>query len=302
MTIKNFLVAPRIIQGETLSSWIHRLCQRQGISVEKLFQVLECAPPKDIDSERISDGILRLMSMTRHGIENFHLVKATNQSILFNADVYGQVRTGFNKSPVTAFCVSCLKTDTIPFYRIEWRFHFWKICPRHLINLLTRCPRCTNIPELKNPLLVSGNAMPNLAFCFFCQFDLRNAINAPPPVGSICSAEKLTVQQSMMAAIVHGYYEIQPLNEKFSLPSMFHLYRANLLQAPIEHSSWIFPLFGAKTWSRHLNSIDHHAKTQEQKFISTAKGAKQTKALGKLIKYVKTAERQNRRKMLAFAK
>ncbi|MDP1979389.1 TniQ family protein [Undibacterium sp.] len=256
MTDQYFLVAPKIIPGEALSSWIHRVCQSHGISVKRLYSQINLDTPQDIDSEKFPEAILNLMSMTRHDTENFRLVKAVNRSIGLTESLRKQIRKGTDHSPTTAFCWQCLKTDTTPYYRIEWRFHFWHTCPKHLVDMLTRCPYCLMMPNLNGALLVSNNAVPSLAFCYSCQFffgDSKQLIHAEFDVSL---TEKIQLQQGMMAGVVYGYYKIRPSTKRLPLESMFQLYASGLLCPGIKYSNSQPAELGDEILSRFLDLLD----------------------------------------------
>ncbi|MFZ6845847.1 TniQ family protein [Undibacterium sp. RuTC16W] len=277
MTEQYFLVAPKIIPGEALSSWIHRLCQSHGISTKRLYKLLNFRKPEDVDSEEFPEAILKLMSMTRHDIENFQLVKAVNRSILLTEALRKQLRTGLDQSPTTAFCWQCLRTDAIPYYRIEWRFYFWQTCPKHLVDILTRCPYCLKSPDLRSELLVSNNATPSLAFCYFCQFYFGDSIQQIQSEFATSSVEQIKTQQSMMASVVYGYFQIHPWAERFPLQSMFHLYNAGLLASDIKSDSCSPPAWGEGIFSSFLHFLDSKLETGERAHVQISAMAESKK-------------------------
>ncbi|WP_423708780.1 TniQ family protein [Undibacterium sp. WLX3042] len=131
---------PPLQQRESLYSWLQRLAQSQGMSYTQITQLLELSRIKDMDAPK-----LPIHKNTFSKISNFNEVWfqglfAINKSIRQFKSVKKQLRINHDKKPITSVCCECLKTDVLPYFRIEWRFNFWKVCPLHAIELNTTCP------------------------------------------------------------------------------------------------------------------------------------------------------------------
>lgn len=221
--------APKILPGEALSSWIHRLCQQQGFSTSDLFGVLGAKKPRDVDRELFSIWVSNLLQICRIAPHSFDVPIAVSKAVGKTRPLRQHLRITNNKAPWTAFCPQCLKQDAIPYFRIEWRFRFWELCPRHLIPLLTECPNCKSKLQLDKAILTSIEVLPTLAFCYFCHADFKSG---GEDMSSIIDDElqvKVHTQRNMMASIVNGYCLVSPLQEKLSLHVMMRLYQTGLL-------------------------------------------------------------------------
>lgn len=69
------------------------------------------------------------------------------------------------------YCSACFATDTIPYYRLPWRFAWHTICTTHECLLLDRCPHCQH-PVEPNRLMAEDE---HVAVCATCRIDLRGA-------------------------------------------------------------------------------------------------------------------------------
>src|SRR5690606_31058855 len=160
--------APRIFPGESMSSWLQRLSQQQGVSIEKLFLLSGARVPKDVDSTAISAGLSNLIATCGFSLCNFAPMDAVARSIRKTKLLQQQVRTDQKGQPVSAFCPACLENDRSPYYRVEWRFKFWKFCPEHKSPMAISCGKCMKEVTLNRSILLSLVAPPSLAYCQFC--------------------------------------------------------------------------------------------------------------------------------------
>ncbi len=73
------------------------------------------------------------------------------------------------------YCPLCLSDDTIPYYRIQWRFAWHTCCEHHECMLLDRCWQCSAPLEIHR--LVAEDA--NVALCASCKAGLIDAKTTP---------------------------------------------------------------------------------------------------------------------------
>jgi len=221
-----------------MSSWLSRLGQQQGMTAEDLFGFLSKKPMRDADYTFSPQNVWDVVAMTRLQRKDFLVQDAVYRAIRRTNLLRRQILTGKERTPISRFCPYCLKTDPLPYYRIEWRFKFWKYCPKHGVEMQTICSNCQQSQNL-NRSLVSSEAPLNLAFCRCCQSYLGGirvpTFTAPEGVIDTISA----VQQNMMASIVSGYCRLAPFKKRFSLHAMIRLHQAGLLlpatQTDFEH-------------------------------------------------------------------
>lgn len=221
--------APNIFPGESLASWLQRLSQQQGVSIEKLFLLVGAKKvPKDVDCNGISTELSILIAMCGISAPGFAIVKSAARSICKTKPLQQQVRTDSEGRPITAFCPACLEKDRSPYYRLEWRFKFWKFCPEHKSPMASSCGKCTKEITLNKSILLSLAAPPSLAYCQFCLSKL--SLSAEELVFDALNIdEKTSIQRNMMAGILNGFCVIAPYEKKFTLHVMFRLHQIGLL-------------------------------------------------------------------------
>ncbi|WP_188567253.1 TniQ family protein [Undibacterium terreum] len=221
---------PKIFPTEAISSWLQRISQQQGVPIARIYELVKIKQSRDTDVDGLSAQISNLIEMAKLNFDEFQVAKIVSKAIRKTPPLQKQVRLEGKKIPITAFCSSCLKHDRVPYYRIEWRFHFWKICPIHLEAMKTECFCCKQRVVLNRSILFSISAVPNLAFCQFCKADLTFSTVGPLQLNAR-GMEKAVTQQNMMSGILNGYCLISPITKKFSLHIMMRLYQLDLLFA-----------------------------------------------------------------------
>lgn len=177
-----FLVRPRPLPGESLSSW------RQRSGLENGFRLFPRAPGElqRTDSDlKPSAGTVRWLA---------------EENLLPEADVVQMTLSGLDGSVLRfrggasvprwvlplrysrrdrpfgiPFCPECLREDAVPYFRLRWRMCLHSVCARHGIRLVDACSRCGH------PSWPATSALGNLYEgawipvheCPVCRFDLR---------------------------------------------------------------------------------------------------------------------------------
>lgn len=220
--------APHIFLGESIFSWVHRLSQQQGLSIEKLFSLVGASAPDDLDFADLREGFMTLIGMCGLTAKDFQVVNAICRSARTERLLQWQIRKNPDGRPVTAFCPDCLNADRNPYYRIEWRFSFWEYCAEHESRLLVCCSKCQRDILLDRAILLSSSPAPSLAYCRLCSS--RLAETSELLVGEIRDIkEKVSNQRAMMASILNGYCMIAPFKKKLTLYVMMRLQQFDLL-------------------------------------------------------------------------
>lgn len=178
-----FLVRPRPLPGESLSSWRQRAALANG------FTLFPRAPGElvrsDSDLKPGPNAVAWLAA--NHGIlpqEVAHMTLASLDGILLRfrggASVPRWVLplryTRRDRPFGFPFCPLCLREDVEPYFRLRWRLSLSSICPSHGVRLVDACSRCGHPPwpaasSLRN--LYEGSWIP-LHECPVCRFDLRH--------------------------------------------------------------------------------------------------------------------------------
>lgn len=113
------------------------------------------------------------------------------------------------------YCLSCLRSDGCPYYRVQWRLCWHTGCPDHGLRLLDRCPHCGGAME---PHLLSAMDG-SMAICANCKRDLREA--QAVRIGTDALSFQLAADQVVRAG--RGPYGITQLHstEWFALSRYF---------------------------------------------------------------------------------
>lgn len=93
------------------------------------------------------------------------------------------------------YCPRCLAEDRTPYYRLQWRFSWHTVCPKHGCGLLDRCPHCSAVLEPHR--LVLGT--PHIGVCFTC-----GGVLADAPVEIPKERYALRIQEATDNAIRNG--------------------------------------------------------------------------------------------------
>lgn len=139
------------IDGEILSSWLSRIANAQGLTLNQFLKM--CLPSPvgvgfDIDAiteptffEAISAGtglahreLLRLSFLPDQG-------RIYSGNDLLHAPWIIPLRLKSPTQPGLPFCPGCLTRNSISYYRKHWRYGFFSVCPEHGL-LETHCSRC----------------------------------------------------------------------------------------------------------------------------------------------------------------
>lgn len=211
------------IPGESLSSWIVRLADGQGMSANKLgywlvgrgrqlfgedldrgswqellnvLAIATCQSPDDL-----TEGTLKIYEGRLWG------ELASNGSARWVLPIVkrGTTWDGFGNQ----FCPACLASDAVPHMRLSWRLSFVVCCPVHRCMLADRCWACgTGVNAQRwrtgrlRPVGTSG-----IIYCHSCGADRREASQTVEVRDSLIQA-----QASMTGVLDVGGVEIDGRN------------------------------------------------------------------------------------------
>ena len=157
-------IHPHPCQDELFTSWIARISRSYGMGPSQFWQLLfQCGVgPSDDAQYGLNENIFRTFS-TKTGVPLDRVLATTT--------------LGYNKVLLSAlkFCPDCLREDSAPYFRRQWRFSFVHICKWHRVELISQCPRCHQaINFLRIPLRIRS-----LAMCASCLFHFQAAVSRP---------------------------------------------------------------------------------------------------------------------------
>lgn len=218
-------VVRRILEGESLSSWIVRTADAHGMSTQQLGAWLMGRGRQVFteDVDRGSWGALVKALSRATGQATDILVQGTLRS--FEGGLWGEMpRQGATRwiLPVikngtqraghgVQYCARCLATDEIPYLRLIWRLAFVVACSDHECLLQDRCDHCqapVAVHRWRTGVLREVGSS-GIVWCHVCGED-RRTIAIQKPV----TAELIAAQQRILAALKEraGMVEGQPVH------------------------------------------------------------------------------------------
>lgn len=176
----DFLIIPQPQPDELLSSWLTRTAFAHGYPLTtfiSMFLKHDGSALSRIDIDFKEDPILfeKLTNKSRFPIEQItQLSLRSEEGYLFESDhgLYPPKQIRKLKDKRThyglLFCPKCLAEDAHPYYRKQWRYHFYNACTKHKVFLIDRCGSCQERVRITK-MKVSDT----IALCSKCGRDLR---------------------------------------------------------------------------------------------------------------------------------
>lgn len=176
----DFLVIPQPQPDELLSSWLTRTAFAHGYSLTtfiSLFLKHDGSALSRTDIDFKEDPILfeKLANKSRFSIEQIAKMSLrSEEGYLFESDhgLYPPKQIRILKDKRThyglMFCPKCLAEDTHPYYRKQWRYHFYNACTKHNIFLIDRCGICQ-----ERVRITKMKVSETLTLCSKCGRDLK---------------------------------------------------------------------------------------------------------------------------------
>lgn len=201
--------------GESLSSWIVRVADQHGMSVQQLGSWL-MGRGRQVFGEDVDRGawrglIDRIAQATGHSPDILNLGTLRVYEGLLWGEIAeqgttrwvlpivkrGTQRAGFG----VQYCAGCLAGDASPHLRLAWRLAFCVACPEHQCLLRDRCGGCqapVAVHRWRTGKLRSIGSS-GIVHCHACGSDRRK------PVGELhASLELLTAQRRMSSTLAGG--------------------------------------------------------------------------------------------------
>lgn len=208
-------VVRRILEGESLSSWIVRTADAHGMSTQQLGGWLMGRGRQVFteDVDRGSWGALVKALSRATGQATDILLQGTLRA--FEGGLWGEMpRQGATRwiLPVikngtqraghgVQYCAHCLATDEIPYLRLIWRLAFVVACPDHECLLQDRCDHCqapVAVHRWRTGVLREVGSS-GIVRCHVCGEDRRTTTIRRP-----VTAELIAAQDRMVAALREG--------------------------------------------------------------------------------------------------
>lgn len=149
----SFLVRPKALLDESLSSWRQRTAWANGYM---LFPVRdERTRRRDPDISLSGDETRWVSRLSTKSEDDIRSMTIQYHPLLRKLNTERSRHLIWVVSPKAAagvgahgamFCPHCLATDEVPYFRWHWRMAFLNACPIHNIQLIDQCPKCQRPP------------------------------------------------------------------------------------------------------------------------------------------------------------
>lgn len=183
-----FLCIPKPLKDELLSSWLTRMAMEHKRSLSTFLSLYvrhegSAISRTDMDflyDEKLIDILALKSSLSKQEIMSMSLRSEEGHLFVCNDCLYPpkQIRKLVDKRTHHGlmYCPKCLAEDKIPYFRKQWRYTFYNICPKHKTFLTDRCWKCyERVNYTKN------RHLKNLALCSKCEYDLRTTLSLSIP-------------------------------------------------------------------------------------------------------------------------
>lgn len=176
-----FLVRPKDLVGESLSSWRQRVAWRNGYHLFPVPDERTRRSDPDVgENEEELQWVSDLHGVGRDTAERMTL-RAYVGEVISHLTPRSQprwwLRARYGMSSPTfgpMYCPGCLGTDPVPYFRLTWRLGFVTACPLHQAQLHDHCHQCGNAPW-PSGCGIQGMVNPefrSLRYCWHCGSDL----------------------------------------------------------------------------------------------------------------------------------
>lgn len=204
---------PAVINTESLASWLSRLALAQGCTIHQIRKFLKI---KDQDTDLfLSTNIPNTLAtacnlhpdefiVIRRVMSQLHQINENGVSFLLNSD----------GKPRSRYCPLCLKSDRVPYFRLEWRFNPWRWCPVHSCLLEDLCPNCHGLIRTPFNMINAGpgrSGIPTLSYCHSCGQSLLTGRPLMVDIDKEPSETRklLTNGRAFLASLYFGYFYIK---------------------------------------------------------------------------------------------
>ncbi|NMC06690.1 MAG: TniQ family protein [Candidatus Lokiarchaeota archaeon] len=171
---------PEPIEDELLSSWMIRTSMANFETLAHFIYERTGKNPSNLDVDLTKIPALLHLFSEKTGVSEVTMEKMSlikENDVIAKIVVSGDALKMFSRFWITGwrsrakngmhYCPSCLKTDSIPYFRREWRLGYVTVCPVHECLLENNCPAC------KSPIAPHHQKWDgNLRLCHACGADL----------------------------------------------------------------------------------------------------------------------------------
>ncbi|PMS16464.1 hypothetical protein C0Z18_23115 [Trinickia dabaoshanensis] len=219
----SLLIAPTPFLDESPASWIQRVCQKHSLPYRTLLGNLGIPPRQDPDVQLPVDHICHIGRGTAVPLARLRLLGNVFRSIRELPRLGRLLSFAPDGEPSYRVCFACLRTDAIPYLRIQWRFKDWGYCPIHHVPLSERCAEC-GAPVVAAKVCIGRTAdgkTADISDCANCRKPLVGVGPAPNPISTRTS--QISAQMSIVSAVIRGYFYLEGFPERMGLDFLLWL-------------------------------------------------------------------------------
>lgn len=166
-----FPFCPEPYPGESIASWVIRLCGSHYYSFAQLSRLIGVKPSKSDWDLGVEVHEQKLLLDSAGVVDSAFEAFFEDRKKCPEIYVYAWARFN-NAKPVYLWCPHCFASDVEPYLRWKWRLHEGLQCEQHGVELFKNCRHCWNELGTHRALLTATSAkvsyIPNLAYCGMC--------------------------------------------------------------------------------------------------------------------------------------
>lgn len=222
--LPSLLFLPKPEPYESTSSWLVRLASLHGSQVSQILVDLDLSRNRDWDLGIGPRSAARLAQGSNLLPQNLQTFVSRFDSFRRHRWLRRWLRLGEDGAARSGFCPACLREDSVPYLRFEWRMRYWMVCPAHGNRILTACPVC----QCVDPVALHGqqSAVP-FAQCCGCGVDLRFLDLAM--LNCVATGQLAQLQLTVTAAILRDGFMLLGIEEWIPLAMLPSLLAAGIL-------------------------------------------------------------------------
>ena len=212
-----FCGTPRPLLCESFGSWVQRVCQHFQLTYSSFYRLTRIDVRKDTDLVLDQAKCRKLARLFALSEDDFACMRLMFQRCAASKSFRCFLNFTGDGKPAYRFCPCCLRTDATPYYRLEWRFTHWTVCPRHRVKMEDACQSCGCAPQMNRTMLSGNRGVPSLAYCCTCWSDLRRSPESAGTEGCQEIDDAAATGRAVVSAVILGYFSILGFKSNWKL-------------------------------------------------------------------------------------
>ncbi|WP_411878563.1 TniQ family protein [Polaromonas sp. YR568] len=215
MIEQKFFAIPPPCEVESPISWLARAASSQGESLWSFVRLLGFTGRRDLDrqfTDAAPRHIAQVCGLSASSFDSSHRIL----SHALELRLENPVLLVYMKRPRYRYCPLCLKSQSVPYFPVHWRFDVWRMCYTHMCLMEDRCPHCDRYIVPQRDMMFAGPKRAGVAFLSQCMHCGKLLWKARP--FSIHSRDLLSLHDydrmqiangnAFVSALAQGYADI----------------------------------------------------------------------------------------------